>query len=337
MRFGVFVLGDKPAHLSHQEVFENVLEEARWAEELGYDEVWLAEHHFSPYGTLANLPLVAAAIAAQTERIRIGTACMVAPFHDPIHLAEQIAMVDNLSGGRFDAGFGRGYQAHEFRGFGVSMDEATARYQECLTIVQGLLTQENFSYDGQFWQIDDLTIQPRPVQDPMPIWCTVMKTPSSFAWMADRGYGAIIGNPYQVDPDLQAGPTSTSSRGRAAAHGVRRLVQHDLREHRALRDRPPPRGLRLRRAAVLEGHPSRGALGDWAEIVADAVIAGEQIAPNLEDGVRCQEVLAALRASSAAGSVDQGRRRMTSPKSGETAWGSRWRWWPRDSASPKVR
>src|SRR5689334_810672 len=80
MRFGVFILGDKPNHLTHQEVFANVLEEARWAEELGYDEVWLAEHHFSPYGTLADLPMVAASIAAQTERIRIGTACMVAPF-----------------------------------------------------------------------------------------------------------------------------------------------------------------------------------------------------------------------------------------------------------------
>ena len=158
MRFGVFILGDKPGNLSHREVFDNVLEEARWAEELGYDEVWLAEHHFSPYGTLANLPLMASAIAAQTERIRIGTACMVAPFHDPIHLAEQIAMVDNISGGRFDAGFGRGYQAHEFRGFGVPMDEATARYQECLQIVEGLLTKERFSYEGQFWSVDDLTI-----------------------------------------------------------------------------------------------------------------------------------------------------------------------------------
>jgi alkanesulfonate monooxygenase SsuD/methylene tetrahydromethanopterin reductase-like flavin-dependent oxidoreductase (luciferase family) len=203
MRFGVFILGDKPSHLSHQEVFANVLEEARWAEDLGFDEIWLAEHHFSPYGTLADLPLVAAAIAAQTERIRIGTACMVAPFHDPIQLAERIAMVDNLSDGRFDAGFGRGYQAHEFKGFGISMDEATARYQECVTIVDGLLTQENFSYQGRYWQIEDVTIDPRPVQNPIPVWGTVMKTPSSFEWLAEKGFGAIIGNPYQVDPDLQ--------------------------------------------------------------------------------------------------------------------------------------
>ena len=202
MRFGVFILGDKPGHLTHQQVLANVVEEAKWAEELGFDEVWLAEHHFSPYGTLANLPLVASAIAAVTERIRIGTACMVAPFHDPIHLAEQIALVDNLSDGRFDAGFGRGYQAHEFRGFGISMDDATARYQECLTMVEGLLTQDSFSLDGQFWQLEDVSLQPRPLQDPVPMWCTVMKTPSSFEWMADKGYGAIIGNPYQVDPDL---------------------------------------------------------------------------------------------------------------------------------------
>jgi alkanesulfonate monooxygenase SsuD/methylene tetrahydromethanopterin reductase-like flavin-dependent oxidoreductase (luciferase family) len=202
MRFGVFILGDKPSNLTHNEVFRNVLEEARWAEELGYDEVWLAEHHFSPYGTLADLPLIAAAIGAQTERIRIGTACMVAPFHDPIHLAEQIAMVDTLTGGRFDAGFGRGYQAHEFRGFGVPMDQATARFQECVALVEALLTQESVTFDGEFWSGDDITIQPRPVQQPVPFWSTVMKTPASFDWLATKGYGAIIGNPYQVDPDL---------------------------------------------------------------------------------------------------------------------------------------
>ena len=205
VKFGIFILGDKPPQLTHQEVLANVLEEARWAEELGFDEVWLAEHHFSPYGTLASLPQIATAIAAQTERIRIGTACMVAPFHDPIHLAEQIATVDALSGGRFDAGFGRGYQAHEFAGFGVSMDQATARYQECVTIVEGLLGNERYSYEGQFWSVDDLTIHPRPVQEPVPIWCTVMKTPSSFEWLAETGYGAIIGNPYQVDADLATG------------------------------------------------------------------------------------------------------------------------------------
>ncbi|OBH82545.1 LLM class flavin-dependent oxidoreductase [Mycobacterium scrofulaceum] len=203
MKFGVFILGDKPNHLSEREVLANVLEEARWAEELGYDEIWLAEHHFSPYGMLPDLPQVATAIAAQTERIRIGTACMVAPFHEPIQLAERIALVDVLSGGRFDAGFGRGYQAHEFKGFGISMDEATGRYQECVEIVSRLLTEENVSFHGKYFRIEDVTIYPRPVQQPIPVWGTVMKTPSSFEWLAEKGFGAIIGNPYQVDPDLQ--------------------------------------------------------------------------------------------------------------------------------------
>ena len=186
-------------------VIDETLREARLSDELGFDVIWLAEHHFSSYGTLANLPQIAAAIAAQTERIRIGTACIVAPFHDPIHLAEQIATVDVLSGGRFDAGFGRGYQAHEFAGFGVSMDEATARYHECIARVDGLLTNERYSHEGQFWNVQDLTIHPRPVQRPIPIWCTVMKTPASFEWLAETGYGAIIGNPYQVDADLATG------------------------------------------------------------------------------------------------------------------------------------
>jgi alkanesulfonate monooxygenase SsuD/methylene tetrahydromethanopterin reductase-like flavin-dependent oxidoreductase (luciferase family) len=205
VKYGIFILGDKPPGLSHQEVFTNVLEEARWADELGYDAIWLAEHHFSPYGTLANLPVVAASIAAVTERVRIGTACIVAPFHNPIEVAEQIAMVDVLSGGRFDAGFGRGYQAHEFKGFGISMDDATARFQEAVRIIDGLLNNERFSFDGDYWTIDDLSIQPRPLQDPLPFWVTVMKTPASFEWLADQGYGALIGNPYQVDPDLAAG------------------------------------------------------------------------------------------------------------------------------------
>jgi alkanesulfonate monooxygenase SsuD/methylene tetrahydromethanopterin reductase-like flavin-dependent oxidoreductase (luciferase family) len=205
VKFGIFILGDKPPQLTHKEVLANVLEEARWAEELGYDEVWLAEHHFSSYGTLANLPQIATAIAAQTERIRVGTACIVAPFHDPIHLAEQIATVDTISGGRFDIGFGRGYQAHEFAGFGISMDEATERYHECIAMVEGLLSKEGYTHHGKYWSVEDLTIHPRPVQDPPPIWCTVMKTPSSFEWLAETGYGAIIGNPYQVDADLNTG------------------------------------------------------------------------------------------------------------------------------------
>lgn len=205
MRFGVFLLGDKPPNLSDRQVFQNFIDEARMAEQLGFDAVWLAEHHFSPYGTIANLPVAAAAIAAVTERIRIGTACIVPAFHHPINLAEQIAMVDVLSGGRFEPGFGRGYQAHEFRAFGISMDESTARFRESVAIIEGLLANETFSYEGEFWHIDNVSLHPRPVQQPMPIYCTVMKTPASFEWIADKGYRALIGNPYQVDPELKKG------------------------------------------------------------------------------------------------------------------------------------
>ncbi|MEJ2207182.1 MAG: LLM class flavin-dependent oxidoreductase [Gemmatimonadota bacterium] len=217
MKFGIFLLGDKPPGATDRAIFDHLLTEARWADELGVDAVWLAEHHFSPYGMIASLPVAAAAIAAQTERIRIGTACIVPAFHHPINLAEQIAMVDVISHGRFDAGFGRGYQAHEFRGFGVSMQESTARFREAVTIIHGLLTQESFSYDGEFWNLEDVHLHPRPVQSEVPVYCTVMKTPSSFEWIAEQGYRALIGNPYQVDPELAMGSRSSSSRTRSAA------------------------------------------------------------------------------------------------------------------------
>jgi alkanesulfonate monooxygenase SsuD/methylene tetrahydromethanopterin reductase-like flavin-dependent oxidoreductase (luciferase family) len=205
MKFGIFLLGDKPPGASDRDVFDRLLQEARWAEEFGYDAVWLAEHHFSPYGLIASLPVAAAAIAAQTERLRIGTACIVPAFHHPINLAEQIAMLDVISHGRFDAGFGRGYQAHEFRTFGVAMEESTARFREAVTIIDGLLHNESFSYEGEFWTLEDVRLHPRPVQKEMPIYCTVMKTPASFEWIAEKGYRALIGNPYQVDPELAKG------------------------------------------------------------------------------------------------------------------------------------
>ena len=113
--FGVFILGDKPNHLSYQEVLANVLKRRAGPRNSATTKSGWPSTTSRLMACSPIFRMVAAAIAAQTERIRIGTACMVAPFHDPIQLAERIAMVDSLSGGRFDAGFGRGYQAHEFR------------------------------------------------------------------------------------------------------------------------------------------------------------------------------------------------------------------------------
>src|SRR5438128_3520987 len=104
------------------EVYAHALEEARLADELGFEAVWLAEHHFSAYGICPSLAVLAAAVARETSRVRIGTAVVIAPFAHPVRIAEEWAMIDILSGGRLEFGLGRGYQPKEFVGLGASMD-----------------------------------------------------------------------------------------------------------------------------------------------------------------------------------------------------------------------
>lgn len=203
-RFGLFFLLEKPEGGDDASVYDHTLEQIRVADELGYDYVWLAEHRFTRYGIAPDTLVLAAAAAAVTKRVRIGTAVIVLPFHDPVLLAEQVAMVDVISGGRFDFGTGRGYQAGEFRGLGVPMDESRTRYEEVMDICVGLWTQDHFSYQGQHYLVDDVTIEPKPVQKPHPpIWVTAMRTPATFEYAADRGYGIISGNPYRFDPQFR--------------------------------------------------------------------------------------------------------------------------------------
>ena len=204
MKFGLFFLLEKFAGMSDSEVYHNSLEQVAAAEELGYDYIWPAEHRFTPYGICPDTMVFSAAAAAITKRIRIGTAVVVLPFHNPIRLAEQVAMLDVISNGRYEFGVGRGYQAAEYRGFGISMDESRARFEEVLDICIGLWTQDHFSFEGKHFHIDDVTIEPKPVQKPHPpVRITVMRTPASFKYAAERGYTVIAGNPYQADPEFR--------------------------------------------------------------------------------------------------------------------------------------
>ena len=206
MKFGLFYLLERPEGKPEAQIYRETLEQVRAAEELGFDSVWLAEHRFTRYGEMPDTMVFAAAIAASTERIRIGTAVVVLPFHNPIRLAEQVAMVDVLSGGRLDLGVGRGYQAGEYRGLGISMDESRSRFEEALDICAGLWTNETFSHDGRHFQLSEVSVVPRPLQQPFPpIWVTVMQTPASFRYAAERNYGIVSGNPYQADPAFTEG------------------------------------------------------------------------------------------------------------------------------------
>ena len=135
MKLGAFFLMERPHPKTDEQVFRETLEQVRLAEELGYDSVWLAQHHFSEYGIAGALAVVAAAVARETKRLRIGTAVSILPFQHPIHQAEDWATVDILSGGRLDFGVGRGYQPAEFAGFGVNQNNATDLFIKSIDII----------------------------------------------------------------------------------------------------------------------------------------------------------------------------------------------------------
>jgi alkanesulfonate monooxygenase SsuD/methylene tetrahydromethanopterin reductase-like flavin-dependent oxidoreductase (luciferase family) len=201
MEFGLFFINEKPPGMSDEEVIRNALEQCRLADELGYDSVWLGEHHFSPYGTMADTMLFGAAVAQITKRVAIGTAVAVPTFTHPVRVAEQIAMLDVMSGGRFRIGLGRGYQSREFNGYGVPQNESKVRFREATEIIDGLLSHEQFSYEGQFWSFENLTVAPRPLQQPRPpIYVAGSATPSSTEWLVAKNYRCLTGNPYSLDP-----------------------------------------------------------------------------------------------------------------------------------------
>jgi len=141
------------------------------SERMGFDHAWLTEHHFIDDGYSPSLLPIAAAIAARTTRLRIGTFLLLLPLHNPVRVAEDTATVDVISGGRFDLGVGLGYRRGEFDDQGISSTERAARLEEGLAIVRSLLSDEAVTVDGRFTTLRDVRIVPPAVQRPHPpIW-----------------------------------------------------------------------------------------------------------------------------------------------------------------------
>jgi len=180
MKFGIMNLFPSAGEQEDHQVLHDTLEEIQIADQLGFDSVWLAEHHFSRYGILGNPLQFGAAIASSTQNIMVGTAVMVVPFHDPIRLAEEGAALDVISRGRFQMGVGRGYQPKEFKGFGVDPAESRELYDEAMDILHLAWNEEGWSYQGRHHQYQDLTTYPRPYQAGGPPLVHGAVSPSSF-------------------------------------------------------------------------------------------------------------------------------------------------------------
>ncbi|MDE0911895.1 MAG: LLM class flavin-dependent oxidoreductase [Myxococcota bacterium] len=216
MKFSAFSLMQWPEDRSQSEVFHNELEQLTRAESQGYYGAWLAEHHFSRYGIGPAIHLTAANLAARTSTIKIGTAITILPFMHPLRVAEEVAMLDILSEGRIEWGVGRGYQGHEFDGFGVDIKESHKIFYEQLDVIKLAWTGEPFSHHGEFYNFDELQCFPNPIQDPAPPIYIAALSPSTIEWAAQNRYPVLAD---QFSPTKRLESNRTLYRDTAASVG----------------------------------------------------------------------------------------------------------------------
>jgi alkanesulfonate monooxygenase SsuD/methylene tetrahydromethanopterin reductase-like flavin-dependent oxidoreductase (luciferase family) len=182
MRMSVFsVLDHYPVfERTLPELYNQVMEQATAAEELGYDTFFVAEHHFHEYGAIPNPLIFLATLAQQTKRLRLGTAVSVLTFHNPLMLAESYAMVDVLSRGRLTLGVGSGYLTHEFAGYAVDPATKRDRFDENLLLIRRLLSGERVTYQGKYHNLDAVQLNVLPSQAEVPIYVAVLSKEAAY-------------------------------------------------------------------------------------------------------------------------------------------------------------
>ena len=199
MKFGLFTIVPWHEDWTQERSLNEALEQIELADKLGLDEVWIGEHRFSRHGLVSGIWSFLGQVAARTKRIRIGTAVVVLPLHNPILVAEEAAMVDILSGGRLNFGIGAGYQRQEFDGVGVDIDESRERFSEAVDVIIKAWTEERLTYHGKYTNVDDLWVLPKPLQKPYPpLFQAVSTSPASVEFAASRKIQVIAGGPTDI-------------------------------------------------------------------------------------------------------------------------------------------
>jgi alkanesulfonate monooxygenase SsuD/methylene tetrahydromethanopterin reductase-like flavin-dependent oxidoreductase (luciferase family) len=168
MDFGLFYLMQRDDQWSEQAVYDSSLGQMLAAEPLGYSSVWIAEHHFNDYGLCPAPPVLAAFLAARTRTLRLGMGVSLLPLHHPVDLAEQLAVLDVVSGGRLDVGIGRGGTLQDYETFRSDRGDSRARVEEGIALIQKSWSGEPFDFAGRFHSAERLHVRPRPVQRPHP-------------------------------------------------------------------------------------------------------------------------------------------------------------------------
>src|SRR5712692_5236527 len=168
MEFGLFFLMQRDEAWNEQAVYDSGLEQMLAAEALGYSSVWIAEHHFNDYGLCPAPPVLAAFVAARTTSLRLGMGVSLLPLHHPVDLAEELAVLDVVSGGRLNVGIGRGGTLQDYQTFQSDRDDSRARVEEGVALMRQSWSGAPFDFQGQFHSAAGVHVRPRPVQRPHP-------------------------------------------------------------------------------------------------------------------------------------------------------------------------
>ena len=209
MKFGAHYLPtyipalDGPAAEFYRRMFAQMEELDR----LGFDHLWVTEHHFGEYGgTIPHPPTFLAAVARTTKRIRLGVAINVLPLHNPLEVAESYAMVDVVSNGRLEFGLGKGSEPSEYRRAGVRQEEATVRMKEGTEVLLQAWSDQPVNFRGEHFHYQNVRVLPKPVQRPHPpVWVGCARTEDSFRWAGENGFNLMTLPYLYKTPELLPG------------------------------------------------------------------------------------------------------------------------------------
>src|SRR5262252_8006076 len=221
MRFGLF--GSAQARRSGPDTdssqgFRDFIDNNVEAEALGYYSTFLIEHHFTGFGQVSASLNLLTWLGARTRNLRLGTAVLVLPWHNPVLLAEQAATLDLLSGGRLDFGVGKGYRYNEFTGFAIPFEEADAPFEESLEVItRAFVSETPFSHQGKYWRFENIVVEPPTAQKPHPpIWMGAGGE-HSIRRVAEQGYNLLLGqyaSPEDVARSIAVYHDAAEARGR---------------------------------------------------------------------------------------------------------------------------
>jgi alkanesulfonate monooxygenase SsuD/methylene tetrahydromethanopterin reductase-like flavin-dependent oxidoreductase (luciferase family) len=202
MKIGVLqFFGWRDRGIPLNDVYSRALERIEIMDRTGYDAVWLAEHHFTGYSVCPSVHVMAAHVAARTRNLRIGTAVTLAAFYHPLRIAEEVALLDVLTGGRINWGAGRGFDPREMSVFGVPVEESSERFREAVEIVLAAWTNERLSFDGKYHRYEEVEVLPKPHQQPHPPTWVAASSVGAVEWAADRGL-SILMDPHSAHHEI---------------------------------------------------------------------------------------------------------------------------------------